>query len=514
MIELDDLPRVDGVVDVRDQRDGARRAVCDVAIIGSGCAGATAARVLSAAGLDVALLEEGPYVPTERFVRDTWGAFKQLWRDQGFQVARGRTFLPILQGRAVGGSTPINGAIVHRIPEPILESWADRGAAELLDAAELERVYGCLDRELGVAPAPAEVLGRNNTLMADGLRGVGASGHPIRRNVRGCEGSALCMSGCAGARKQSMLVTYVPRALEAGARVFATCRAERIEVRGGRGRAVVARFRDHTGVGGWLHLEARHAILVGASAVQTPLLLRASGIGRASGLVGERFQCHPGSSVLGVFDEPVKLWFGATQGYETTHWWDERMKMETVGMSLDVAAGRLPGFGPALMRRLREFAHVAQWGVQVRSEAHGRVRRGPFGKTDIRFDLTDADVRVLKTGLVRLTEMMFAAGARKVYPGVFGIPEEIDSVDPMRRLHDLPDDPRLFHGIASHMFGTAVMGSDARTSVVGPDLQAHDARGVYVIDSSAFPTNMGVNPAHTIAAVAWRVAERLADRLA
>lgn len=513
MIALEELPRVDGVTDARDQREGVRRDVCDVAIIGTGCAGASAARVLSEAGLDVVMLEEGPYVPTEHFVRDTWGAFKQLWRDQGFQVARGRTFLPILQGCAVGGSTPINGAIVHRVPEPILASWSERGAGELLAAAELERVYDRLDLELGVAPAPSEVLGQNNLLLAKGLQGVGASGHAIRRNVRGCEGSARCMSGCAGAKKQSMLVTYVPQALARGARVFATCKAERIEVRSGRGHAVVARFREGRERRGWLHLEARRAILVGASAVQTPVLLRNSGIGRESGLVGERFQCHPGSSVLGVFDEPVELWFGATQGYETTHWWAERMKMETVGMGLDVGAGRLPGIGPALMQRITEFGHVAQWGVQVRSEAHGRVRRGPFGKLDIRFDQSDADIRVLKSGLIRLTEMMFAAGARKVYPGVFGIAEEIESVDELHALRDLPDDPRLFHGIASHMFGTAVMGTDPKTSVVGPDLQAHDARGVYVIDSSAFPTNMGVNPAHTIAALAWRVAERLADRM-
>lgn len=55
------------------------------------------------------------------------------------------------------------------------------------------------------------------------------------------------------------------------------------------------------------------------------------------------------------------------------------------------------------------------------------------------------------------------------------------------------------------------MGRDPRTGVVGPDLQCFDAPGVYVVDSSVFPTNLGVNPAHTISTFAWLAAEQIAD---
>ncbi len=85
-------------------------------------------------------------------------------------------------------------------------------------------------------------------------------------------------------------------------------------------------------------------------------------------------------------------------------------------------------------------------------------------------------------------------------------------MDAIRKIHDLPDDPRLFHGIASHIFGTAKMGPDPRSSVVDETGQCHDTPGLYVIDSSIFPTNMGVNPAHTISAIAWYIAEELVDR--
>ncbi|MFW5925171.1 MAG: GMC family oxidoreductase N-terminal domain-containing protein [Myxococcota bacterium] len=485
----------------------------DVVIVGTGVGGATAARVLAEAGLDVVLVEEGPKVPEQGFRRDAYSAFKLLWRDLGFQVAEGRGFIPVLQGRAIGGTTVINGAIIHRLPEKIHASWTTEGAIDdRLSLGELERVYDTMDEELGVAPAPDEVFGQNNALMEQGVAGTGATGNRIQRNVRGCQGSARCTQGCPTGRKQSMHLSYVPRAVAKGARVYATCRVQRVTARGGRAAGVRGRFRDPvTGEAGpELEVEARRAVVVAASAVQTPVLLSASGVGRRSGQVGRRFQSHPGTSVMGVFDEPVNMWFGATQGYECTHYWDERMKFESVSVPLEIAMARVPGYGAALARRVADLGHVAQWGVQVRAETHGRVRGRPQGRPKITYSMLDADVARFKTGVRRLIEMMFAAGAREVYPGVYGLPERLTSVDQAQLLDAIPNDPKRFHFIMAHLFGTAVMHPDPSRGVVGPDAQSHELPGLYVLDSSIFPTNMGVNPQHTIGAIAWLLSESLA----
>jgi len=68
--------------------------------------------------------------------------------------------------------------------------------------------------------------------------------------------------------------------------------------------------------------------------------------------------------------------------------------------------------------------------------------------------------------------------------------------------------------IATHLFGAARMGTDARSSVVDPDFQVHGTEGLYVVDSSVFPTNLGVNPQHTIMALSRLATHRLAARLA
>jgi choline dehydrogenase-like flavoprotein len=488
----------------------------DVVIVGSGAAGATAARVLTEAGADVILVEEGPHVPAAELRSDLYTGFKRVWREMGAQVAEGRAFIPLLQGRCVGGATAINSAIIHRLPEPIYRLWCEeRGVGSILRYDDLARAWDAMDRELSVGEAPDAVLGENNRLMEMGVRALGMRGNRIRRAVKECQGSAHCAQGCPTERRQSMNVSYVPRAIAAGARLYATCAAERIVARDGRAAVVEGRFRDPaTGaLGPTAIMHARKAVICAASAIQTPLLLRRSKIGRRSRLVGERFQAHPGTAVVGVFEQPVRMWFGATQGYESTHYWERRMKFETIALPPELGAVRLPGLGAALMRSLAEYGHVAQWAVQVRARAHGRVREGRGGRAVIRYDPTDEDVRVLKEGVLRLAEMLFAAGAREVLPGVHGLPDRVRSIDEMRALEALPDDPRRFHCIASHLFGTAVMGLDPASSVVAPDGQAHEMPGLYVADSSVFPTNLGVNPQHSIAGFSWVVAERLANTM-
>jgi choline dehydrogenase-like flavoprotein len=485
----------------------------DVVIIGSGAAGATAARVLSGAGLDVVIVEEGPHVPTGELRSDMYTTFKRVWRDMGMQVARGRAFAPILQGSCVGGTTAINGAIIHRLPEAVHHEWRLRGIGELLALPALERAFDALDGELHVAPAPEEVLGNNARLMRAGVQRLGLRGNEIRRNVRGCRGSGHCNQGCPTAQRQSMNVSFVPRSIAAGARVYATCKARRLITARGRAAGVTGRFVDReTGrTGPTLSVRARHAVVVAASAIQTPLFLQQNGLGGPH--AGRHLQAHPGTAVVGVFDRPVDMWFGATQAYESLHFWNERMKFETVAMPLELTAARLPEMGAALMRALAGFGHLAIWGVEVRARAEGTVRRGLLGGTAIGYDLTDEDVRTLKLGIKRLVEMMFAAGAREVLPGVHGLPDRIRSVDEIEAIFLLPDDPRLIHFIAAHLFGTARLCPDARGGVVTPELESHQLPGLYVFDSSVFPSNIGVNPQHTISAVSWLAAERLAARI-
>jgi choline dehydrogenase-like flavoprotein len=230
-------------------------------------------------------------------------------------------------------------------------------------------------------------------------------------------------------------------------------------------------------------------------------------------LVGDGFQAHPGAAVVGRFAEPVGMGYGAVQAYEVPLP-EQGMKLESLSLPPELLASRLPGAGAEWQRRLHQLEYFAQWAAVVRMRAVGRVRAGWFGSPQVRYEPTDDDFSRLKRGVSLLVRMMFAAGAVEVYPGVSRIPEVLTSEEQAELLLDPKLRRRDFHLMASHHFGTARAGKDPRSSVVGPNLQCHDLPGLFVMDASALPTNLGVNPQHSIMAVVFRAAEWLANESA
>lgn len=63
----------------------------------------------------------------------------------------------------------------------------------------------------------------------------------------------------------------------------------------------------------------------------------------------------------------------------------------------------------------------------------------------------------------------------------------------------------------SHQCGTARMGKDAKTSVVDTWCRAHDHANLFITDASVLPTSAAVNPALTVAALAIRAAQHIAQ---
>ncbi|MBI4952653.1 MAG: GMC family oxidoreductase [Myxococcales bacterium] len=485
------------------------RAEADVVVVGSGPAGATVARHLAAQGVGVIVLEEGPEVLPEEYPRSAVRAMAGLYRDMGTTIAFGNVSMPYLQGRVVGGTSVVNGAISWRLPAEVHAEWA-RADPALGDALRHEAIAAAeerLEARLEVHPTEPSVAGAKNLLLGRGAEALGVAHRPIRRNVSGCVGEGACLSGCPHGAKLSMDRSFLPDAVASGARIFAGMCVSRVTVERGRATGVVGR----SAAGARFEVRARRAVVLAASAIQTPCILLRSGL--RHGPVGDGLAAHPGVSVTGRFAEPVRAWRGATQGHEVTGYRSEGLKLEALGFDLAILASRLPGVGPELGRRLGELERYAVWGAAVRAEGRGTVRPGPTHPF-VTYSLTPDDVKKARRGVRRLAEVLLAAGAEEVYPGVPGF-------DPVVRAGDRAALERLeregslvasdYAMSMTHLFGTARMGSDPRRSVVRPDFRHHATGALYVADSSVFPTNLGVNPQIAIMALAELCAGHVAQ---
>jgi len=483
----------------------------DFVIIGSGAGGGAAARALAKSGARVVVLEEGPLVPTDKLSPLMRTTMATLFRNQGKQAAFGKATTPILQGRCVGGTTFVNSAIVWRLPEKVLAKWhADHGLADGLPAPALDAAYATLEEEMSErATVEGDTAGRQDLRMRDGAARAGIEGRMLHRYERGCRGSARCLHGCPNEAKQSTTINYLERAAGDGAAIFAHARVDRIVVENRRAGAV-----SGTIVGRGpnarrpFRVTARRAVIVAASVVQSPNLLRRSNILRPE--LGDHFMAHPGTTVMAIYPERVNMWLGASQGYEVLGLRDTvGVKLESINVPPEVAAARLPGAGRRLAAFIDKLERVAAWSVAVRSEAEGRIRPSLLFGDRVSYALTARDMDRVRQGMKALAQMHFLAGASEIITGVHGLPETISSIDQLGVFDNAPLDPRAYSMVATHLFGGCRAGRDPDSSVVDPELKVHGLDGLYVMDASVFPTNTGVNPQHSIMAIATVAAQRL-----
>ena len=486
----------------------------DFVIVGSGAGGGAAARVLAASGRSVLVLEEGPLIDHDKLGIVAQSSLVKHFRNAGQSAAFGRAAMPFLQGSCVGGTTFVNSAIIWRLPEKVLKRWhTDFGLKDALTESALDEAYATLEDEMSVREVGPAIASLSDARMELGAQRAGIEARHIHRNESGCKGSGRCFHGCPNNAKQSTTINYLKRATSDGGRVLAHARVDRVIISGGRAVAVVGTIVG-TGphAGKKFRVQARKGVIVSASVIQSPNLLRRSKAGRGGDALGNHFTAHPGMSVVGVYPEPIHMWTGASQGFEAFGLRDTLgVKFETLNVPPEITASRLPGAGARWGAWIEKLPYLAGWAVALRADTEGSVRPSVlFGGDVVYYSMIKSDLERMRNAVRRIAEMHFLAGATEVLPGVSSLPETIKA-DQLDLIDQAPLDARAFGGIvATHLFGTCRSGPDPRTSVVDPHLRVHGVEGLHVMDASVFPTNTGVNPQHSIMAIATVAAKRLA----
>jgi choline dehydrogenase-like flavoprotein len=490
---------------------------CQVCIVGSGAGGAVMARTLAEAGLDVAIIEEGGHTPPETYgkYRPT-ETLRNMAREGGTTAALGLGDTPligILAGRTVGGSSVLTGGVCFRIPESVTAHWSAEQHLPDFSQKALEACYADVEREIHVEEVPASMRSRSTQLFAEGAAKLGFPLKPLRRNTKGCNGCGRCNFGCPHGAKLSVDITYLQKALQAGARIYADCRADKITQQNGRATGVVGRLVDgpQGNVRGTLTVHA-DTVVVCAGALHTPLLLMRSGLGKRSGVLGKRLTLHPAFRVGAIFDQEVKGWQGALQSAYSDHYEDEGITFVSVFAPLNVLAATLPGVGPAHHARIKAMGNLAVFGGMVHDAGGGSIYKG-FGREPfITYRMTPSDKRKLFKGMKLAAEAFFEAGAREVFSPIFGF-DSFRSRDALKTLDPDRVPARLVECTAFHPLGSARMGIDARQGVVSPAGESFDLKSLYVADGSLFPTSIGVNSQLPIMAVVTQIAWQLRETL-
>jgi len=470
-----------------------------VLVIGSGAGGAVTAAALAEAGQNVLVLEDGPAVDTRHLATHTPKAMRMMYRNGGLSPIIGKANIAFVEGRCVGGSTEINSAFWHRAPAEAILRWAREYAIRDLTPESMLSLYQELEGNLGVQLLNGVVRPKSSELLKAGADELGWAVMEVPRAQMG----DLTGSQFAPGAKRSMSRTFIPRAIEAGARLISDCRVSKIHWSRDRVSHVTAIHRTDDGPRE-LRINADR-VVVSAGAIQTPVLLRASGIKRN---IGNSLRIHPMLKVAALYNEVLDSHRAPLPVYQVKEFWPEI----TLGGSVftpGYLAMTLSENWPELQPVLSDWRRMALFHAACRGTNRGSIRPSPLnGEAIIRYDVSEQDRIHLSAGLGRLCEALFASGARRLYPGLRK-PAVINTVEECRALVDNPVPLKDMSVSTVHVFSTCPIGDDPQRCAADSFGKVHGFSNLYVSDASIIPDSPGVNPQGTTMALALRNARHL-----
>jgi choline dehydrogenase-like flavoprotein len=497
----------------------------DVAIVGTGAGGGTAAEILSRAGLHVVMIEEGPLRTSRDFHMREAEAYPDLYQESAGRKTKDKG-INVLQGRCVGGSTTVNWTTSFRTPPPTLAYWQREFGLDELTVDAMAPWFAAMERRLHIqrwAVAPNE----NNEVLRRGASTLGIPSDVIHRNVKGCWNLGYCGVGCPTNAKQSMLVTTIPSALSHGAVLVSRARADRFVVHDARVTSLECSAMDRSGVREGPHkvsVTARHYIASGG-AIGSPALLMRSAIPDPHGRVGKRTFLHPVCVSAAVMPNRVDGFAGAPQTIYSDYFLDTQPIDGPIGYKLEVpplhpvlTATTLSGHGRLHAELMREMPYTQVIIALLRDGFHEQSQGGSVslrsdGTPLLDYPISDYVWDGVRRALLTMAEIQFAAGARAVLP----LHEEATSYATWPQAKDaiarLPMEILRARVVSAHVMGGCAMGADPNVSVVDGGGRHHAVHNLSVFDGSVFPTSLGANPQLSIYGMTARNASRLVEEL-
>ena len=501
-----------------------RDLACDVAVVGSGAGGGVTAEILARAGLEVVLLEEGPLAGSSEFRMRERDAYPGLYQESAARQTLDKA-ITLLQGRCVGGGTTVGWTSSARIPPRVLAHWRSaHGLAALTDEA-MAPWFERMEARTAVAPWDA-TPNENNNVLRRGARELGIATTPVRRNVKGCANLGYCGLGCPLNAKQSMLVTAIPAALDAGATLVHRARVTRLGMEGDRVVGCEARGVAPGGTDpgtARLRIRAKHVVLC-AGAIGSPALLAASAVPDPHLVAGQRTFLHPTVVSAALMPGKVEGYFGAPQSVATDQFlaapFDGPVgfRIETAPVHPMLAGITLPGFGAAHARWMGQLPRMQVLVALLRDGFHpqaagGRATLRDDGWPALDYAMTPYLWEGVRRAYLAMAELQFAAGAATVMPLHESAAPYATWREARAAIAALPLRALEARILSANPMGGCAMGPDARSAVVDVQGRHHQVRNLSVHDGSVFPTGLGASPQLTIHALAARMATALAQSL-
>lgn len=501
---------------------------CDAVVVGSGSGGGVVAGVLAKAGYKVLVVESGNYYARSKLSLLEGQAMDEMYLSAGL-LATSDMNVVILAGSTVGGGSTINWSASIKTPEHVMKEWAEKSKLEMFGSDLYREAMDVVCERMGVQCGFIEE-GLNNEILRKGCEELGLPVKNIPRNAPSDHYCGFCCLGCKKGQKQGTSETWLVDLVESGnGLILPGCEALEVLYGCEQGKK---KKKTATGVafafGEEIYVVESKATVVACGALRTPHLLKRSGLKNVN--IGRNLCLHPVVMAWG--------WFPEEDG------WPEKKKMSYEGgimtaMSSVVNAETQSSYGETVIQtpalhpgmfsgiipwtsskgfktRMLKFSRTAHIFALLRDKGTGTVN----SKSCIDYNLNDEDEESLKKGLERVLNILAAAGAEEIgthnSEGKSLNVRTASAVEFQRFVREESSKPLkdLSGQICSaHQMGSCRMGIRPEESAVRPTGETWEVEGLFVADTSVFPTALGVNPMVTVQSIAYCIGLNVVDVL-
>ena len=520
------------------------RSSYDAVVIGSGFGGAVAGCRLAQAGLNVAILERGRRYGRGEFPRD-WNDPTNGWQwaiGQGLFDVRPCGEMTIVQGAGWGGGSLIYANVHLRAPADLFQSGWPAGYSR----AALDPYYDLVAYMLDIAPITASShlgvppkaqwmkqvagrLGREAQFCYPNIAVDFSAPGVAHRNKFGVEQSGCtycgeCDIGCNVLAKNTLDLNYLALAEQHGADVAPLSEAVRIE-RDGAGYKVT--FKNHAAGAAESAIAARTVFLCAGAVNSTELLLRCRDeFGTLPALGARLGQGYSGNGDFLAFAFDTATPFVPSNGPTITTGivYDRGVGADRVWFIFEEGgypkeiAGLLQVLNPkgGWLKDVISLSSDALTAA-ISTAARGRLGPGALSHDDTAVFLAmgrdrangvlalDPLTRALKVSWDDASNAPLYAAEEQFSTEVANAMGGAVAFNPLWQ--------RLHRPVSVHNLGGCVMADDEGKGVTDAGGEVFGYPGLYVLDGGALPAATGVNPSHTIAAVAERNVEAAIRKL-
>lgn len=475
---------------------------CEYLIIGSGAGGSVACKYLIEQGKDVILIEEGNHYKINAFNGSIAKSFLHAWRNSGITPVISKSNYAIGEGKCLGGGTYINGGLIWRTPEIVLEKWNKILSTSRFKLDNLNKYFSEIENILNLNNENNQNYQNNSD--SEKLEEIGKKFNinvsKVPKSINSTEGLNKLTLGSSGETKNSILQKYIYPSVDKGLKIYTNCRADKLVTNQNRISSVEVIINKKK-----INIKADKVILA-CGATQTPILIKNS---FGNKFLNSKIDVHLNLRVGVKFKDKIYANTGKMFTRQIQHYLNDGVLIMPTSFNKSSFFSGLAKMDNYDLSKIEDkIDHYSNFLMQVQSE--NKVNLHNFNKNLIlNYNLSFNDLLKIKKYFVFFCNALFETGAEEIILPLkknYLLKKDINYINFIDKYFT----PNNIEMISVHATSSAKMGvKKSKEEIFDIDGKSFDFQNLYCVDSSILPTNTIESPQATIMMVAKTIIEQV-----